>query len=129
MLEYFVLLPLMVVVFYYLYMAAVFPNFITYAGYAYFLILTLVFVILRERIKSNYDLESVTYWEKNSVLVDTMMWLYIIPGFALIIFALVYWFKGKEGRRYKQIIASVIGLILFFIYNYAIFELFLGYSR
>ncbi|MGP4074679.1 hypothetical protein [Halobacillus sp. K22] len=129
MLEYFVLLPLMVVVFYSLYMTALLPNFITYLGYGYFLVLTVVFVVLRERIKSTYGFESVDYWEKNAALVDTVLWFYLIPGFAVIIFALIYWFKGKEGKSNKRIIASVIGLILFFLYNWAIFELFLGYSR
>ncbi|MGP4069981.1 hypothetical protein [Halobacillus sp. B29] len=129
MLEYFVLLPLMVVVFYSLYMTALFPNFLTYTGYGYFLVLTLIFVVLRERIKSNYDFETPAYWEKNSELVDIVMWFYLIPGFAVIIFALIYWFKGKEERKFRHIFASIIGLILFFIYNYAIFELFLGYSR
>lgn len=66
--DYFLLVPLLVVVAVVLHRSRVFPNIIKYIGYGYFFVLTLVFIIVRERISYLYEYPPISgiYWDKNS---------------------------------------------------------------
>lgn len=129
--DYFPLVPLLVVVAFILHPSRVFPNIIKYIGYGYFFVLTLVFIIVRERISYLYEHPPILeiYWEKNSDWSDIGLLLYLVPTAVIFLILCFSWFKREKDFKGKilMLFFFVVGLVLLFVYAF-FFSMTLGYS-
>lgn len=128
--DYIPLIPLLVVVFAVLYRSKVFPTIVKYIGYGYFFVLTLVFIIVRERISYLYEYPPIPdiYWEKNSNWADIAMFLYLLPTAVIFLFLCFSWFKREKGliERIFVLIFFIVILVVLFVYAF-FFSMTLGY--
>ena len=128
--DYFPLVPLLVVVAVVLHRSRVFSKTIKYIGYGYFFVLTLVFIIVRERINSLYEHPPIPdiYWEKNSDWCDIGLLLYVVPTTVIFLILCFSWFKREKDFKGKAImfLFFVVGLALLFVYAF-FFSMTLGY--
>lgn len=129
--DYFPLLPLLVVVIVLLHRSRSFPNIIKYIGYGYFSVLTLVFILVRERISYLYEHPPIPdiYWEKNSDWSDIGLLLYLVPTAVIFLIICFSWFKKEKDLKGKflMFLFFVVGLVLLFVYAF-LFSMTLGYS-
>ncbi|MFB6466817.1 hypothetical protein ACE38V_08325 [Cytobacillus sp. Hz8] len=129
--DYFPLVPLLVVVAFILHPSRVFPKIIKYIGYGYFFVLTLVFIIVRERISYLYEHPPIPeiYWEKNSDWSDIGLLLYLVPTAVIFLIFCFSWFKREKDSKGKilMLFFFVVGLVLLFVYAF-FFSMTLGYS-
>jgi hypothetical protein len=131
MYNYLLLIPLLIIVIYILHRSKAFPKVVKFIGYGYYFVLTLVFIIVKERIsfiyKGSPDLD--IYWEKNSNWADIALFLYLVPA-ALILFMVVFYRFKKEKdfkRKLLMLLFLVVGLGLLFVYAFC-FSMAFGYS-
>ncbi|GGF22390.1 hypothetical protein GCM10010954_21500 [Halobacillus andaensis] len=128
--DYVLLIPLLVVVIAVLYRSNAFRKIVRYIGYGYFLGLTLVFIIVRERISYLYEHPPIPdiYWEKNSNWSDAGLFLYLVPTVIIFFILFFSWFKReKELIEKLLILLFFIGvLVLIFVYAF-FFSMTLGY--
>ena len=129
--DYFSLIPLLVVVAIILHRSKSFPNIAKYIGYGYFIVLTLVFIIVRERISYLYEHPPIPdiYWEKNSDWSDIGLLLYLVPTAVIFLILCFSWFKKENDFKGKILMSlfCVVGLGLLFVYAF-LFSMTLGYS-
>ena len=119
---YFPLIPLLVVVAVILHRSRAFPNIIKYIGYGYFLVLTLVFIIVRERISYLYEHPPIPdiYWEKNSDWSNIGLLLYLVPTAVIFLILCFSWFKREKDFKGKvlMVLFVIVGLVLLFVYAF-----------
>lgn len=129
--DYSPLLPLLLVVAIILHKANVFPNIVKYIGYGYYIVLTLVFIIVRERISFLYEHPPIPdiYWEKNSNWSDIGLILYLVPAAVIFLILCFSWFKEERDFKGKILVSLffVFGLLLLIVYAF-LFSMTLGYS-
>lgn len=129
--DYFPLIPLLVVVAIILHKSKAFSNIVKYIGYGYFIVLTVVFIIVRERISFLYEHPPIPdiYWEKNSDWSDLGLLLYLVPTAILFLILCFSWFKREKDLKGKTLmfIFFLIGLAMLFAYAF-FFSMTLGYS-
>ena len=113
MLEYTLLIPLLIIVFAIISRSEAYSKTIKYISYGYFLILSLVFIIIRERIRFKYEHPPISdiYWEKNSVWCEIAMLLYLVPAAIILIFSYIKWIQ-KEKKLKKEKLLTLPFLIL-----------------
>lgn len=130
MTEYFLLIPLLLVAIAMLIQADVFSKVVKYIGFGYFFVLTLVFIIVRERISYLYEHPPIPdiYWDKNSNWADMGMFLYLVPTAVIFLILCFSWFKREKKLKERILIFLffVTGLILIFGYAF-FFSLGFGY--
>lgn len=121
--DYFPLIPLLVVVFAVLYRSKVFSKIVKYIGYGYFLVLSSVFIIIRERISYLYEHPPIPdiFWQKNSDWSDIGLLLYLVP--TAIIFLILFFsrFKREEGLKGRIFILIFFIGVLLILFVYAFF--------
>ncbi|WP_310176527.1 hypothetical protein [Neobacillus niacini] len=129
--DYFPLVPLLVVVAVVLHRSRVFPDIVKYIGYGYFFVLTLVFIIVRERISHLYEHPPIPdiYWKKNSDWSDIGLLLYLVPTAVIFLILCFSWFKREKDFKGKILMSLffVAGMGLLFVYAF-FFSMTLGYS-
>lgn len=127
---YILLIPLLFIVIYILHRSKAFSNVVKYIGYGYYFVLTLVFIIVKERIsfiyKGSPNLD--IYWEKNSNWADIALLLYLLP--AAVIFCMLCFSRFKKENDFKRkllmLLFFVVGLGLLFVYAFY-FSMTFGY--
>jgi len=129
--DYFPLIPLLIVVAIILHRSKAFPNIVKYIGYVYFSVLTVVFIIVRERISYLYEHPPIPdiYWEKNSDWSEIGRLLYLVPTAVVFLMICLSWFKKEKDLKGKflMLLFFVVGLVLLFVYAF-LFSMTLGYS-
>ncbi len=128
--NYILLIPLFLIVFYILHRSKAFSNVVKYISYGYYFVLTLVFIIVRERISSlyKYSPNLDIYWEKNSNWADIALLLYLLPTAVIFLMLCFSWFKkGKDfKRKILMLLFFAVGLGLLFVYAF-FFSMIFGY--
>ncbi|HLR68232.1 hypothetical protein [Virgibacillus alimentarius] len=128
--DYILLIPLLVGVIAVLHRSKIFPNIVRYIGYGYFFVLTLVFIIVRERISSLYEHPPIPdmYWEKNSNWADIALLLYLLPTVVIFLILCFFWMKREQELKEKILIFLffVVVLVMLFVYAF-FFSMTLGY--
>ncbi|KEF37101.1 hypothetical protein M670_03694 [Schinkia azotoformans MEV2011] len=129
--DYIVLIPLFLGVIAMLNRSEVFSKVVKYISLGYFFVLTVFFILVRERIYDLYHKGSPIpdiYWEKNSNWADIGMFLYLVPTAVIFLILCLTWFKREKDIKWKilMFLFFVVGAVLLFGYSF-IFSLSLGY--
>ncbi|MEC1717985.1 hypothetical protein [Schinkia azotoformans] len=129
--DYIVLIPLFLGVIAMLNRSEVFSKVVKYISLGYFFVLTVFFILVRERIYDLYHKGSPIpdiYWEKNSNWADIGMFLYLVPTAVIFLILCLTWFKREKDIKWKilMFLFFVVGAALLFGYSF-IFSLSLGY--
>ncbi|MCP3027105.1 hypothetical protein [Halobacillus sp. A5] len=129
--DYTVLIPLFLVVIAMLNRSEVFSKKVKYIGYGYFLIVSLVFLLLRETIYALYHKGSPIpdiYWEKNSNLADIGLFLYLVPTAIIFLTLSLSWNKREKDLKGKilMFLFIIVGVAILFGYAF-FFSMSLGY--
>lgn len=122
--EYFLLIPLLLVAIAMLIQSDVFSKVVKYIGFGYFFVLTLVFIIVRERINHLYHkglpIPDI-YWDKNSNWSDIGMFLYLVPTAVIFLILCFSWFKRERKLKERILIFLFLVIGLAIIFGYAFF--------
>lgn len=129
--DYLVLIPLFLVVIAILNRSEVFSKVVKYIGFGYFFVLSVIFILVRERIYNLYHTGSPIpdiYWEKNSNWADVGVFLYLVPIVIILLILCFSWFKEQTDFKGKLLIVVffVVGIGILFVYAF-IFAMSLGY--
>ncbi|MFG6117244.1 hypothetical protein ACGTN9_18990 [Halobacillus sp. MO56] len=129
--DYIVLIPLFLVVIAMLNRSEVFSKIVKYIGYGYFFIVSLIFIVVRERIYALYHKGSPIpeiYWEKNSNWADIGLLLYLVPTVIIFLILSLSWFKREKDLKGKilMFVFLVVGMAVLFGYAF-FFSMSLGY--
>ena len=130
--DYIVLIPLFLVVIAILSRSEVFSKVVKYISFGYYFVLTVVFIIVRERIYDLYHKGSPIpdiYWDKNSNWADLGMFLYLVPTAIIFLILCLSWFKGQKDFKGEMLMVLffIVGVALLFVYSF-FFSMSLGYS-
>ncbi|MGJ7922598.1 hypothetical protein [Neobacillus sp. LXY-4] len=129
--DYLLLIPLFIVVIALLNRSEVFSKVVKYIGFGYFLVWSLIFIIVRERISNLYYKGSPIpdiYWEKNSNWSEIGMFLYLVPTAIIFLILCLSWIKREKeiNERILLFLFLIVGLALIFGYSF-IFSMTFGY--
>ncbi|UOR11084.1 hypothetical protein [Halobacillus amylolyticus] len=130
MVEYFWLIPLVSLIILVLHGTKEFPKIYKIIGDGYFFILTVVFIVIRERISYLYEEPPIPdiYWGKNSAWAEVASWLYLLPAAVIMFIAYCIWFENTSGVKNKVLLSiSIIPVIFIFITYTIVFGLIYGY--
>lgn len=127
MADYWLLIPLLIVVIVVLFFSKAFSKIVRYIGYGYFLLLSFVFVIVRERISHLYEHPPIPeiYWEKNSNWCDIGMFLFLVPTLIIFLISYISWLK-REGQLKEKLltlpffIVVVVPFLLVYVFYFSI---------
>lgn len=129
--EYWLLIPLLILVITVLLFSKAFSRIVKYIGLGYFILLSAVFIIVRERISHLYEHPPIPeiYWEKNSNWCDIGMFLYLVPTLIIFLSSYISWLK-REGQLKEKLltlpffIVVVVSFLLVYVFHFSII---LGY--
>lgn len=130
--DYIVLIPLFLVIIAMLNRSEVFSKVAKYISFGYFFVLSVVFIIVRERIYDLYHKGSPIpdiYWDKNSNWADIGIFLYLVPTAVIFLILCLTWFKSEKDVKGKilMFLFFVVGAAFLFGYSF-FFSMSLGYS-
>ena len=125
--EYWLLIPLLILVITVLLFSKAFSRIVKYIGLGYFILLSAVFIIVRERISHLYEHPPIPeiYWEKNSNWCDIGMFLYLVPTLIIFLSSYISWLK-REGQLKEKLltlpffIVVVVPFLLVYVFYFSI---------